>query len=174
MASYRQQFDLTAFVETGTLFGDTVEAMRPDFARVISIELSEELANRARERFKDDPTVTILQGDSGELLPAVVNELSGPALFWLDGHFSGSFESKTRGFVSTARGVLQTPVVKELLAVLTKAGSGHVILIDDARLFDGSNDYPTLDEVRALVAQHAPSLAVTAERDVIRIAPPTN
>jgi hypothetical protein len=170
--AYRRRYALTTLVETGTLFGDTVEAMRTKFARVVSVELSEELAARARERFSGIANVTILQGDSGDLLPPIAGDLDGPALFWLDGHFSGEFHSQTRGHVATARGVLQTPVVRELLAVLARPGRGHVVLIDDARLFDGTNDYPTLDAVRALVAKHDASLAVTVERDVIRIVPP--
>jgi hypothetical protein len=174
LEEYRQRYGLTTLVETGTLFGDTVEATRAAFERVVSIELSADLAAKARERFRDAANVTILQGDSGEVLPTVLDGLTGPALFWLDGHYSGSFESKSRGVVNTARGTLQTPVVNELLAVLARPGRGHVILIDDARLFDGTNDYPTIDEVQALVARHDPSLIVTVDRDIIRVTPPNH
>lgn len=167
---YRRRYELTTFVETGTLFGDTVESMRPHFHRVVSIELSEDLARRARERFAGCDNVTILQGDSGAMLANVLATLAGPALFWLDGHFSGAFESRTRGFVSTARGELQTPVVKELAAVLAHAEPGHVILIDDARLFEGTNDYPTLDALRAMIGPDADQ-RMSVARDIIRIVP---
>ena len=165
--AYRRQYGLTTFVETGTLFGDTVEAMRPNFQRVVSIELSEELAAKARARFAGCGNVTILQGDSGQLLPRVLEALTGPALFWLDGHYSGDFQSKTRGFVRTARGELQTPVVQELASILAD-DKPHVVLIDDARLFDGTNDYPTIDSLRATVGDHR---HLTVERDIIRIVP---
>ena len=165
---YRRRFGLRTLVETGTLLGDTVEAMRRTFDRVVSIELSEDLATRARTRFAEHTNVVILQGDSGLVLPAVLATLREPALFWLDGHYSGDFQSPSRGFVKTARGELQTPVVNELKAVLAHDVSGHVILVDDARLFDGTNDYPTVDEVRAIVG---PGRHVTVERDIIRVEP---
>src|SRR5690242_15318020 len=69
---YRERYGLTNFVETGTLFGDTIAAMQPHFHRLVSIELSEELARKARERFAGQDNVTILQGDSGEVLARVL------------------------------------------------------------------------------------------------------
>jgi hypothetical protein len=168
LEAYRRQYGLATFVETGTLFGDTVEAMRPVFQRVVSIELSEELGAKARERFAGCGNVTILQGDSGQVLPRVLEMLTGPALFWLDGHYSGDFQSKARGFVRTARGELQTPVMQELGSVLADKEPGHVVLIDDARLFDGTNDYPTLDALRTMVGAKR---RMTVERDIIRVVP---
>jgi hypothetical protein len=167
---YRRQYGLTTFVETGTLFGDTVEALRSVFERVVSIELSEELAAKARERFAGCGNVTILQGDSGQVLPRVLETLTGPALFWLDGHYSGDFQSRSRGLVRTARGELQTPVVQELASILADKEPGHVVLIDDARLFDGTNDYPTIDALRATIDPGAGQL-LTVERDIIRVVP---
>jgi hypothetical protein len=55
-----------------------------------------------------------------------VRQLQEPALFWLDGHYSG---------VDTGKDELDTPVSAELEAILGSPVKGHVILIDDARCF---------------------------------------
>ncbi len=48
--------------------------------------------------------------------------------------------------------------------------NGHVILVDDARLFDGTHDYPVLDElIRAVRAEGRFNVAVSA--DIIRFTP---
>jgi len=146
------------FIETGTLRGDTIEAVRRRVDRVVSIELSPQLAVAARMRFADNPEVTILEGDSGTVLPQLIDDLDEPAVFWLDGHFSAG---------PTARADLDTPIVEELEAVLTHDRDDHVVLIDDARLF-GTGDYPTIDQVRAQVARHRPHWQVDVHTDIIR------
>lgn len=151
-------------VETGTFRGDTVAALRPDFARIWSVELQPELHRRAAARFAGDPGVVLLAGDSATVLPAVLPELGGPALFWLDGHWSGGV---------TARGDRDTPVADELRAVLT-APERHVVLVDDARLFPAEPDggpYPARSDVEAWVARWRPDADVEVAEDIIRIEP---
>ena len=160
VASYGRAFDLTTLVETGTYIGDMVEAQRQRFRKVISIELSPELCLAAQERFAPARNVTILQGDSGELIESVVERIGGPAIFWLDGHYSEG---------NTARGSLETPVRRELEVVLASPHD-HVVLIDDARCF-GTGDYPTLEDTRALVARLRPDWACLVRDDIIRIYP---
>jgi hypothetical protein len=140
--------------------GDMLSAMRKHFDRLISIELSKDLAERARQRFDRYRNIAIVQGDSGAMLPNVMQELSQPTLFWLDGHYSGG---------ATARGEIDTPIVSELKIILSDRVKGHVILVDDARLFDGTNDYPTVEEVRQLVQQLRPDLDFSVNNDIIRI-----
>ncbi len=97
------------FVESGTFFGDMVAAVRPDFDRLFSIELSPRLARRAQRRFAADRAVTILPGDSAALLGPLLRSVGAPAVLWLDGHYSGWL---------TARGETDTPVRREIEAVL--------------------------------------------------------
>jgi hypothetical protein len=156
--SYGRASGLTTLVETGTYLGEMVEAQRARFQRVLSIELSPELCRAAQARFGRARNVTILEGDSGELIQFVVEGLRGPAVFWLDGHYSEG---------TTARGSLDTPVRRELEVVLGSAYD-HVVLVDDARCF-GTGDYPTLDDVRGLVEKLRPGWACLVEDDVIRI-----
>ena len=149
------------FIETGTSEGETVAALAPRFRRAISIELHPTLAALARHRFRRWENVEILEGDSEELLPELLASVDEPALFWLDGH------ATTFG----ARGPRVTPIRGELEAILAHPVTGHVVLIDDARLFAAGGGYPSLEEVRALVGSRRPEWGVTVADDVIRILP---
>ena len=148
------------FVETGTYRGDTVAAVSRDVDQVISIELDQHLAEAAVHRFRGRGNVSILVGDSGQVLPEVVEGLDEPALFWLDGHFSGGV---------TALGGHVTPIEQELEAILEAGRPQHLVLIDDIRLFDGTDGYPTLDRIRELVAACRPGATVDVADDIARI-----
>jgi hypothetical protein len=163
LREHADRYGLDTLVETGTFRGGTIEALRDRFARIYSIELDDALYQRARLRFAGAPHVTILHGDSALLLPTVVAKLSGPALFWLDGHYSGPGTAKAAGH--------ETPIVEEIRAVLAHAIANHVILVDDARVFGSWPDYPAVDEFRRLVAGQRPDVTVTVEDDIIRITP---
>jgi hypothetical protein len=77
----------------------------------------------------------------------------------LDGHYSG-FE--------TAKGDLETPIKLELEIILNSEYE-HVILIDDARLFIGENDYPTIEELKKYILSKNNSLTVNIIDDIIRV-----
>lgn len=79
--------------------------------------------------------------------------------FWLDGHYSG-FE--------TAKGDLETPVSSELESIL-RSKINHIILIDDARLFTGKNDYPSVEELKNYVLSKKNYYSFEVENDIIRI-----
>jgi len=160
---YAQRFGLATLVETGTYMGDMVEAARTTFKQIYTIELFEPLYVKAKARFAAYPQIEIINGDSGEVIPRVVQRLTGPALFWLDGHYSGE---------GTARGSSDTPVVRELQTILADKRFPHVILIDDARLFKGRNDYPTVAEVTRLVQEACPGWTVRVANDAIQIFDP--
>jgi hypothetical protein len=158
--AYARKYRLTTFVETGTYRGDMVEAVKRDFTQVYSIELGADLHRIAQERFKSDPSVSILQGDSGEVLRGLLPRIDKPALFWLDGHYSEG---------DTARSTLITPIRRELDQILAHPlAARHVVLIDDARLFTGEDDYPTLDSLNAMLVRAGfPNWRV--QDDIIRI-----
>jgi hypothetical protein len=167
---YKDKTNLNVFVETGTFLGDTVETLKGDFDRLYSIELSEELTARAQKRFASDAKVTIIQGDSGNELHALLDQLKEPALFWLDGHYSSEFFVGDE-YIETAKGAKFTPILEELSAIFSHSIKSHVILIDDARCFVGSHDYPSLKEVKTFIRNHNPKLQVTVKRDIIRVVP---
>jgi len=133
---------LSTFIETGTYLGKTISFVKNYFEKVITIELDEDLYNKAKKLFQEDNRITVLNGDSGKLLEKELISLKEPALFWIDGHFSGGI---------TAKSELETPILSELNAIVKHNVKGHLILIDDMRLFTGENDYPTIIELKNLL-----------------------
>jgi len=148
-------------VETGTFEGEMVRKVRRAFATLVTIELSQELAREARRKLRPYPGITVLDGDSAEILPRVLRELREPALFWLDGHFSGG---------ATARGTLDTPLLEELRVIAAHGVEGHVVLIDDARLL-GTGDYPTRERVEGILGERMRGYRLTIEDDIARWEP---
>lgn len=169
---YRKNYDAKILVETGTFLGDTVEFFKKRFDRVYSIELSEELFREAKKRFVDDVNVTILQGDSGEVLKALIVTINAPALFWLDGHYSFEFYVGDK-FIKTARGNKLTPIINELNILLNDIHQ-HIVLIDDARLFIGQSDYPKLERIQQMVTNAAFPYECFVSNDIIHIIPRIN
>jgi hypothetical protein len=54
------------------------------------------------------------------------------------------------------------------LGAVLGGGYPHVLLIDDARYFTGSGDYPALEKVSSFIRAHNASYVVTVENDIIR------
>lgn len=158
--NYAAKLGLSVFIETGTYKGDMVDAVKDIFDEIYSIELEVALYQQAKKRFADDKHITILQGDSGSLLGGVLARLDKPCLFWLDGHYSGG---------ATAKGDLDTPIQRELAHIFKhSAAHSHVILIDDARLFTGDGDYPSIQTLKNLTAR-AGFDAFEVKDDIIRV-----
>ncbi|MBI3366405.1 hypothetical protein HY041_02130 [Candidatus Roizmanbacteria bacterium] len=160
LREYSRRFNLNILVETGTYMGFTVLAMKNEFERIISIELSNELYERARLKFSRYPRIEVMKGDSSRVIPIILQKINEPALFWLDGHYSGE---------GTARGDLETPVVREIEAILNHKIKDHVILIDDAHCLNGLSDYPTLNKLRHLIYKADPGLVFEVAHDIVRI-----
>jgi hypothetical protein len=157
--AYRQQYQLKVLVETGTYMGDMVAACKDKFDTVYSIELSEKLYRKAVKRFANDKNVHIVCGDSATKLSEILSTLSQPCLFWLDGHYSGGV---------TAKGNVECPVIDELHAIYQHRND-HLILIDDARLFNGTHDYPTIEQIEKIIAVYNILYNIRIENDIIRI-----
>ena len=153
---YAAKYGLRNFIG-GTFFGDMLAALRDDFDALTTIELDVALAARATQRFAEEPKITVIQGDSARVLPALLATLMQPTLFWLDGHFSGGV---------TAKGETDTPIIAELNHLFAAARRDHVVLIDDARLFGRASEYPSLDAIETLVQIHRPEWAMTVENDL--------
>ncbi len=157
---YAEKFNLHVFIETGTYMGEMVEALLNRFPKIISIEFDPKLAQSAKSKFSAMPHVTILQGDSGKILPKLLKKIKEPCLFWLDAHYSGGVTGKADS---------DTPIIQEIKAIMKHSCSDHVILIDDAREFTGKNNYPTLAELRQIVQQGRKEWQMSVDADVIRI-----
>jgi hypothetical protein len=149
-------FGLDTLVETGTYMGDMIWAQKDFFRKIYSIELSPELYSRAQKRFAGVKNVKLVFGDSSVKLKEIVAGLKEPALFWLDGHFSGGI---------TAKGDTECPIYDELEQVL-ESDLVHSVMIDDARLFVGANDYPTLAEIESFMSERS-AYKMTVANDII-------
>jgi len=157
---YGLDYGIRVFVETGTYYGIMVDAMKDHFERIYSIEIDPLLYRNAVNDFSQYPHITILHGDSGEVLPSILEQIKEPALFWLDAHYSGG---------NTKRGNLITPIERELHHILGHPVSGHIVLIDDAHEFVGTDDYPTMDSLQQLLLQRWPHYQLSVVDNVIRI-----
>lgn len=160
LGEFTRQYNLKIFVETGTYYGDMVEAMRNFFDKIYSIELSQELFEKAKKRFKSENNIKLIQGDSGKELEIVMKEINKPALFWLDGHYSAGV---------SARGEKDSPIYEEMNCILNGQDLGHVIIIDDARFFGTDPAYPTIDELKEFIYSKRESVQITVDDDSIRI-----
>lgn len=165
----RIQFLPEYFIETGTFLGDTTDYFKDSFKKLFSVELSESLALRAKKRFLNNSNVEIIHGDSSDKLPQILNEIDKTGLFWLDGHYSSEFYLNGEYFI-TAKADKNTPVETELKFLLN-AQFPHLILIDDARLFDGTHDYPHLKKIEQKVADSSKEFNVFVKHDIIHILP---
>jgi len=160
LLQYQKEFNLSVLIETGTYMGDTLMACKDAFSEIYSIELDSQLQKKAIERFREFPHIHILHGDSGVELSKLLPSISKPILFWLDGHYSTGV---------TAKGDLNTPVIAELISIFKSTIPRYVILIDDARLFTGRDDYPTVGAVERLVQTYRPGWKFEVGGDIIRI-----
>ena len=165
---YRAQYSPVNFIESGTFWGDTIEFFKNQFQKLYSIELSADLAAKARARFAGETKIEIIQGDSGKILNELLPQLQGTSLFWLDGHYSSEFFVGDE-FIKTAKGDKNTPIEEELLAVCKNTTGPQLVFIDDARLFTGREDYPTVQKIKELINLFHRPYTLEVELDMIRI-----
>lgn len=143
-------FNINTFIETGTYLGDTAEAASNIFDKVFTVELSNKLYINALNRFENKPNVTVLQGNSPAVLSDILKNENRRILFWLDAHYSEG---------STAKGESNTPIIDELKAIRNSGINEAIILIDDIRIFQESNEntigslggYPTVSELQRAI-----------------------
>ena len=167
------------FVETGTLVGaGIVTALRAGFPRIVSIELHRPYYEVQRRRFAGYPGVTCLLGDSVEVLPGVLDQLSEPATFWLDAH--------AHDMHGGGRGPKSSPILDELALISQHPAKTHTILIDDRRVMgaafiaDSGDLWGGVRECDVLSALHNinPAYVISYEdstyvlQDIIVAAPP--
>jgi hypothetical protein len=159
---YQKKSGYNILVETGTYKGDMVLAQREFFKKIYSIELSEALYEKAKKRFRGQSNIILLQGNSGDVIRNVLAELKEPAIFWLDGHYSGGITATIEKY---------SPVREELQTIIASNQLQHIILIDDARGFNGEHGYPTMDEMKDLTAKELPGYHFSVDEDIIRLVP---
>jgi len=158
--NYAKKYNIKTLIETGTFKGQMIDATKNIFEKIYSIELDTSLFQKALSKFKGNKHIEIFKGDSGEILPTILKNIKKPCLFYLDGHYSEGI---------TAKGDLNTPVIRELEIILNHKIKNHIILIDDARLFIGKDDYPTIEELKRVIKNQNNRLKLNIKNDIIRI-----
>jgi len=133
------------FVETGSLYGHTFIHASYYFDKVFSVELSKELYDYLKPIVKVLPKIHLYHGNSFEHLPKIIEELTGPSVFFLDAHWSGDsttdwdkgsftgYPSDTAhsGTSSAPSPQEQKPILSELSTILERFKYPALILIDD-------------------------------------------
>ena len=162
LIEFATKYNLKVFVETGTYYGDMVEALKNYFDKIYSIELDQYLFKVCKKKFKSKNHIELIHGDSSEKLKEVIKKISQPALFWLDGHYSGD---------GTARGHTDTPIYAELNEILDSKDLRHVVIIDDAREFGNNTDYSNIDKLKKFIHSKRENVSIDVKYDIIRIVP---
>jgi len=157
---------LRDFVETGTYVGQALPWASRTFERVWTVELNPQFQAQAKANNAGLKNVAFLLGDSTSELPKIMNELKGPALFWLDAHAGAGYFAD--------RDIC--PLVAELETVLASPHE-HCIIVDDARAFLAPppppfdyRKWPSLDQIFAAVAKR-PGYNIVTIADVLIIVP---
>jgi len=119
-------YNIKNFVETGTGLGVSLNFMLKLFPQLdmYSIELLEDLFNKARKRF---PTVHLYNGDTRDILPKIINNITGNTLFWLDAHSPEKY---------TTMGKEQRMPLEIELSYIKNYPYKSVIIIDDLRMYE--------------------------------------
>ena len=158
--------NLRAFVETGTYHGAALAWAARNFERVWTVELNREFQDKAKAYNAGIANIDYRLGDSAAVLPEIVRELEGPALFWLDAHAGAGFFAREDN----------CPLTDELETILAST-EDHCIIVDDARAFLAPPpppfDYlkwPSLDRIFAAVAKR-PGYNIVTIADVLIVVP---
>jgi len=134
-----QKYMNNVFVESGSLVGGAIEtALSVGFKKVLSVELAEKYYNICKNKFDNDPRVTLFFGDVELLLWDMIKDIKEPITFWLDGHESGG---------DTAKGIHGDPMTQELEIIKLHPIKTHTILIDDVRGNPDPNLFKLLKDI---------------------------
>ena len=115
----KKRHGLRYFFETGTLEGHTAKWAAENFECVTTVDIKQGLVNQGN--------LNAFQCESAAFVEA--SEFPNPVLFWLDAHTDE-----------------ECPVMREIAAI-NRSPLPHVILVDDARLFDALTAWPHKSDV---------------------------
>jgi hypothetical protein len=168
MLALRREFSLTRFLETGTFDGRTTKWAAKHFDEVVTIEASEELRRSAMEKHGGLRNVRWVYGDTRTVLRGEVERLAGPAVVWLDSHWSGG---------ATYGKDAECPLLLEI-EIVRAAPYEHYLFVDDARLFmapppapHNPDHWPTLTQVVNALTQGPRPLEVLVLEDTFVAVP---
>lgn len=162
VAAYAKDCQCNIFIETGTYLGEMVEYQAQNFKQIFTIEIADVFYDFSSKRLRKYENISVIKGDSSIVLEEVCEKISEDdrILFWLDGHYSGG---------QTGKGEKECPIYEELTGIFKTRADKDVILIDDARCFNGEGDYPTVSELSMFIRQERPNAVIEIKDDMIRV-----
>jgi len=132
-------FDLTkyinpVFIETGTYMGDGIrKALKSGFTEIYSIEIDPDRYLSCKKMFAENKNVTIILGDSGKVLPDLLQKINKKITFWIDAHYCAD-----GAFI----GDKWCPLKEEFEAIKNHNIKCHTLLVDDWRCMENTHiDY---------------------------------
>lgn len=158
------KFNINIFIETGSLDGRTVEAVKGDFEEIHSIELGKHLYDICVDRFRGISHIHFYHGASETILPTILGKINEPCLFWLDAHHSGG---------STAKGEKASSLYAEIPTILSHNIKNHVILVDDTNDCCDRDGYLSVDTMKREIREKLPNYTVEDEGYILRAYPNT-
>jgi len=159
---------METFVETGTGIGATSKIAATFFERVFTVEIDPEMHRRAKENLRGVANVQQYKGDSAEILPHLMPNLSDKAIWWLDGHYSGGPKI----------GKVECPLLQEIEAINSaRPNNQDCILIDNIGMMTkpphqphNPAEWPTIQMV-VVTLQRNPKWSITRFCDVLIATP---
>ena len=89
LVTYKEQYELVDFIETGTWRGDGISyAKMCGYDRIYSCDINSELAETAQKNFE---FAKVSNADSLTFLETILPTIKTKTLFWLDAHFPGMY-----------------------------------------------------------------------------------
>ena len=155
---YIKAHKVRTFVETGTYYGDTLDRVSKYVDKAYSVEIEKKFYENALIRFKKNKKIELLHGDSGRKISNILGKISDRTAFWLDGHYNNIKESEIGQI---------TPIYLELDAIYSHNIKNHILLIDDSRLFIGSNGYPVLEDLKKYIYKKNSNARISIHNDII-------
>jgi hypothetical protein len=161
----KEKMNLTTVVEGGTYQGGTAKKLSREFEKIITIEKSDVMFEKAKKNIGCIQNIIQLRGDTREHLPKLASE-NNDVLFWLDAHWSGG---DTYGEKD------ECPLLQELEIIFNSAIRNYAILIDDARLILAPpplphkvKNWPTIKQVADIIPLN---FDMIVHEDVIYLVP---
>jgi len=127
-----EKYKNKCFVETGSYKGDGIQkAIDAGFDKIISIEITPKYYKLCKEKFQNNISVEVIEGDSVQLLKSIISKIDEPITFWLDGHYVDE---------TTKFGDKLCPILDEIDIIKDHVVKyGDTVLINDLRCWNKAN-----------------------------------
>ena len=134
----------SAWIETGTYYGETTKILSKISSKIVSIEADQDLYHLAKKTFSNFTNIELILGRSEDKLPVAIEKIKGykNVCIYLDAHLCHDHIKNIKTFGEEQNA---TPIKKELKFIGDWKDEFDKIniLIDDIRLFnDKYQNYP--------------------------------